>query len=85
MNRRDGLPSYADLLARTDAPPGSSWGIFGADDDLGTLNFLTPGNSASEPPVWSGAARPIPLTFLWTPSRGRSYPTAALCSTLSSD
>lgn len=42
MNHRDGLPSYHDLLGRTDAPPGSSWGIFGANDDLGTLNFLTP-------------------------------------------
>lgn len=39
MNR---IPSYAELLARTDAPPGSSWGVFGADDEVGTLNFLTP-------------------------------------------
>lgn len=36
------LPTYDDLLRRTDAPPGSSWGVFGSDDDLGTLNFLTP-------------------------------------------
>lgn len=35
------LPSYADLLQRRDAPPGSSWGLFGPDDQLGTLNFLT--------------------------------------------
>lgn len=40
--RLDDLPSYADLLERTDAPPGSSWGLFGADDDRGTLNFLRP-------------------------------------------
>jgi len=36
------LPSYADLLARRDGPPGSSWGVFGAHDEVGTLNFLTP-------------------------------------------
>lgn len=36
------IPTYAELLARRDAPPGSSWGVFGADDELGTLNFLTP-------------------------------------------
>ena len=36
------VPSYRELMERTDAPPGSSWGIFGKDDDLGTLNFLTP-------------------------------------------
>jgi kynurenine formamidase len=34
------LPSYAELRMRTDAPPGSSWGLFGADDQIGTLNFL---------------------------------------------
>jgi hypothetical protein len=34
-------PSYADLLRRQDAPAGSSWGIWGADDELGTLNRLT--------------------------------------------
>lgn len=36
------VPSYADLRVRTDAPPGSSWGIFGPGDQLGTLNFLGP-------------------------------------------
>jgi kynurenine formamidase len=36
----DGLPSYAELLARTDAPPGSIWGLFGADDELGACNLL---------------------------------------------
>ncbi|MBV9206185.1 MAG: cyclase family protein [Actinobacteria bacterium] len=34
------LPDYAALRARTDAPPGSAWGLFGADDQLGTLNLL---------------------------------------------
>lgn len=36
------IPNYAALRARTDAPRGSSWGVFGADDELGTINFLTP-------------------------------------------
>jgi len=36
------LPSYAELLARDDAPSGSNWGLFGEDDQLGTVNFLTP-------------------------------------------
>ena len=38
----DGLPSYAELSARTDAPRGTNWGLFGPDDQLGTINFLTP-------------------------------------------
>lgn len=37
----DGLPSYAELVARRDAPPGSTWGVFGAEDELGTINLLT--------------------------------------------
>jgi kynurenine formamidase len=36
------LPSYDQLRARTDAPPGSVWGLFGDGDQLGTINFLTP-------------------------------------------
>lgn len=36
------LPSYVDLLGRTDAPPGSSWHVFGPGDELGMLNNLTP-------------------------------------------
>jgi hypothetical protein len=38
----DGLPTYAELSERSDAPRGTNWGVFGADDELGTINFLTP-------------------------------------------
>src|ERR1700704_4636622 len=38
---RMNVPSYAELLERTDAPRGSSWRVFGDDDELGTVNFLT--------------------------------------------
>ena len=34
--------TYKELQARTDAPAGSAWGLFGADDQLGTINLLTP-------------------------------------------
>jgi len=36
------MQTYKELLARTDAPAGSAWGLFGADDELGTINLLTP-------------------------------------------
>lgn len=36
----DRLPTYAELLVRDDAPPGSSWHVFGSGDELGTLNLL---------------------------------------------
>lgn len=38
----DGLPSYDQLLRRTDAPAGSSWGLWGDGDTRGTVNLLTP-------------------------------------------
>lgn len=41
------IPAYADLPVRADAPAGSSWGVFGDDDQLGTLNFLTDERTAA--------------------------------------
>jgi hypothetical protein len=38
----ESLPSFQELLRRTDAPPGSTWGLFGTDDQLGTLNLIQP-------------------------------------------
>ena len=34
--------SYEELRNRTDAPADSAWGLFGPDDNLGTINFITP-------------------------------------------
>jgi kynurenine formamidase len=39
------LPSYDELPIVPGMPPGSAWGVFGPDDELGTLNLL--GNSQS--------------------------------------
>ena len=36
------VPRFADLPVRSEAPPGSSWGVFGASDEIGTLNFIRP-------------------------------------------
>jgi kynurenine formamidase len=41
MTSVESLPSYRDLPVKEGAPPGSSWGIWGDDDQLGTLNLLT--------------------------------------------
>jgi kynurenine formamidase len=37
----DAIPRFADLPVKKGAPPDSSWGVFGDDDELGCLNFLT--------------------------------------------
>src|SRR5271157_2427420 len=36
------LPSYDALPVRPGAPKGSAWGVFGDQDELGTINLLTP-------------------------------------------
>jgi kynurenine formamidase len=45
--RADQLPDYDELLRRTDAPAGSSWGLWGTDDQLGALNMLTDERTAA--------------------------------------
>ncbi len=36
------LPNYDALPLRPGAPKGAAWGVFGDDDELGTINLLTP-------------------------------------------
>jgi kynurenine formamidase len=36
------LPRYDELPVAKDRPPGSSWGLWGDDDQLGAINLLTP-------------------------------------------
>ncbi|MBI5289095.1 MAG: cyclase family protein [Chloroflexi bacterium] len=56
------LPSYRDLPAKEGAPTGSSWGLFGDDDQLGTLNLLTPERVASAARlIRKGAVFPLNL------------------------
>ena len=36
------IPNFDELPVKEGAPPESSWGVFGDDDGIGCLNFLTP-------------------------------------------
>lgn len=38
----DRIPTYSELPITPDAPPHSAWGVFGREDQLGSLNFQTP-------------------------------------------
>lgn len=42
MNLPERLPAFAELPIKPDYPPHSAWGVFGDDDQIGTLNLLTP-------------------------------------------
>ncbi len=37
----DRYPTFAELPIRAGAPAGASWGVFGDQDQVGTLNFIT--------------------------------------------
>ncbi|MGH9844324.1 MAG: hypothetical protein ACREEM_36845, partial [Blastocatellia bacterium] len=42
MNLPERLPDFAELPIKPEYPPHSAWGVFGDDDQIGTLNLLTP-------------------------------------------
>src|SRR5271165_6548602 len=37
----ENIPKFSQLPVKKGAPPDSSWGVFGDDDEFGCLNFLT--------------------------------------------
>jgi hypothetical protein len=42
MELPERLPSFDELPISPDKPPRSAWGLFGDEDQIGTLNLLTP-------------------------------------------
>jgi kynurenine formamidase len=42
MSLPERLPAFDELPIKPDYPPHSAWGVFGDDDQIGTLNLLTP-------------------------------------------
>lgn len=42
MSLPERLPTFAELPIKPEYPPHSAWGVFGDDDQIGTLNLLTP-------------------------------------------
>jgi kynurenine formamidase len=36
------IPGYNELPVRAGAPDGAAWGVFGDDDEVGTINLMTP-------------------------------------------
>lgn len=47
MSLPERLPTFAELPINPDYPPHSAWGVFGTDDQIGTLNLLTPERTAA--------------------------------------
>jgi len=60
----ENLPWYRDLPVKPGAPAGSAWGLFGEDDQLGTMNLLTPERTAAAARlVRKGAVFPLNLSI----------------------
>jgi hypothetical protein len=47
MNTTERLPAFDELPVKPGFPPHSAWGVFGDDDEIGTLNLLTPERAAA--------------------------------------
>ncbi len=55
-------PAYRELAARTDGLAGTSWGVYGPDDEVGTLREATPERAAAAAAlVRRGAVFPLSL------------------------
>lgn len=68
------LPDFDDLTLDPSGPIANTWGLFGADDELGLLNLLTPdvvAAAAQEIRTGKRIALDHPLDFPANPSFGR--------------
>ncbi|KAL2823613.1 hypothetical protein BDW59DRAFT_163191 [Aspergillus cavernicola] len=67
-------PHFADLPLRKGDPPWSAWGLYGQNDQLGTLNLLTPttvAEAAKEILTGHRIGLDLPIDYLGKPSHGR--------------
>ena len=48
MSQPERLPDFAELPVKAGHPPRSALGVFGDDDQIGTLNLLTPERVAAD-------------------------------------
>jgi hypothetical protein len=67
-------PAFEALPLREGDPPFSAWGLYGMDDELGTLNLLTPdvvAEAAREVQTGVRIGLDLPINYIAEPSHGR--------------
>ena len=67
-------PAFEALPLRKGDPPFSAWGLYGLDDELGTLNLLTPvvvTEAAREVQTGVRIGLDLPIDYIAEPSHGR--------------
>lgn len=71
----EGNIKFEDLPLNLEGPPGNAWGRFGAEDELGTLNLITPDvivSAAQEIKTGVRISLDWPLSMPSYPSFGRN-------------
>jgi hypothetical protein len=67
-------PTFDELPLRKEDPPFSAWGLYGLDDELGTLNLLTPdvvAEAAKEIKTGVRVGLDLPINYISKPSHNR--------------
>ncbi|KAJ5924918.1 hypothetical protein N7454_007557 [Penicillium verhagenii] len=67
-------PRFEDLPLREGDPPWSAWGLYGSEDELGTLNLLTSQavvDASQEIRTGNRIGLDLPIDYLTAPSHGR--------------
>ena len=67
-------PAFEELPLREGDPLFSAWGLYGLDDELGTLNLLTPevvAEAAREVQTGVRIGLDLPINYIAEPSHGR--------------
>jgi hypothetical protein len=67
-------PSFSQLPLNPSDPPYSAWGLYGPDDQLGTLNLLTPEvikEASKEIQTGVRIGLTLPMNYLLRPSHNR--------------
>jgi len=67
-------PPFEALPLRKGDPPFSAWGLYGLDDELGTLNLLTPeivAEAARDVRTGVRIGLDLPINYIAEPSHGR--------------
>jgi hypothetical protein len=67
-------PAFDELPLNKGDPPFSAWGLYGPDDELGTLNLLTPDvvkKAGKEIQTGDRVGLNLPMDFITEPSHNR--------------
>ena len=66
-------PSFSDLPLQKDGPHGNAWGLWGPEDQVGTLNHLTAETVAKAAAEQIKSGKSVSLKYVKSPSMDEGY------------